>query len=45
MLDWLKNIKKEYPEFWKAYVGKFENKSFKKVRMTMESSTINNLCF
>jgi DNA polymerase-3 subunit epsilon len=27
MLDWIKNINKEYPEFWKLYQDKFENKS------------------
>lgn len=27
MLDWLKNINKEYPEFWKEYLSKFETKS------------------
>ncbi len=26
MLDWLKNINKEYPEFWKRYLAKFEKK-------------------
>jgi DNA polymerase-3 subunit epsilon len=24
MLDWLKNINKEHPEFWKNYVSKFD---------------------
>lgn len=27
MLDWIKNINKEYPEFWKLYLAKFETKS------------------
>jgi DNA polymerase-3 subunit epsilon len=27
MLDWLKNINKEHPEFWKNYVSKFDKKS------------------
>ena len=27
MLDWLKIIHKEYPEFWKLYLSKFEKKS------------------
>ena len=26
MLDWLKNINKEYPEFWKQYLSKVETK-------------------
>ena len=27
MLDWLKNINKEYPEFWKEYLSKFDSKA------------------
>lgn len=27
MLDWLKHINKEYPEFWKEYLSKFSKKS------------------
>ncbi len=27
MLDWLKNINKDYPEFWKEYLLKFDSKS------------------
>jgi DNA polymerase-3 subunit epsilon len=27
MLDWIKNINKEYPEFWKLYLSKFDKKS------------------
>lgn len=27
MLDWLKNITKEQPEFWKEYLAKFDKKS------------------
>jgi DNA polymerase-3 subunit epsilon len=27
LLDWLKNINKEHPEFWKNYVSKFDKKS------------------
>jgi hypothetical protein len=27
MLDWLKNINKEHPEFWKNYVSKFDKKT------------------
>src|SRR5690606_41268128 len=26
MFDWLKNINKDYPEFWKRYLGKFDKK-------------------
>lgn len=38
MLDWLKNIHKEYPEFWKTYLSKFENKSNRYVVFTTETS-------
>lgn len=41
MLDWLKNIKKEYPEFWKAYLGKFENKSNRYVIFSTETTGTN----
>ena len=27
MLDWLKNINKDYPDFWKEYLLKFDSKS------------------
>ncbi|OYU79031.1 MAG: DNA polymerase III subunit epsilon [Flavobacterium sp. BFFFF1] len=27
MLDWLKNINKEYPDFWKVYLSKFDRRS------------------
>jgi DNA polymerase-3 subunit epsilon len=26
MLDWIKNINKELPEFWKTYLSKFDNR-------------------
>lgn len=38
MLDWLKNINKEYPEFWKRYISKFEKKSNRYVIITTETS-------
>jgi DNA polymerase-3 subunit epsilon len=37
MLDWLKNINKEYPEFWKAYLSKFESKPKTKRFVTLSS--------
>lgn len=37
MLDWLK-INKEYPEFWKNYLHKFENKSKRFVVFSTETS-------
>lgn len=41
MLDWLKNINKEYPEFWKTYISKFENKSKRFVVLSTETSGLN----
>lgn len=43
MLDWLKNINKEYPEFWKEYLAKFESKSKLKrfVILSIETSGLN----
>ncbi|MBW4361781.1 3'-5' exonuclease [Flavobacterium sp. NAS39] len=41
MLDWLKNINKEYPDFWKTYLSKFEHKSRRYVAFTTETSGLN----
>lgn len=41
MLDWLKNINKEYPEFWKNYLSKFEKKTNRFVVFTTETSGLN----
>lgn len=41
MLDWLKNINKEYPEFWKNYLSKFESKPKRVVVLSTESSGLN----
>lgn len=41
MLDWLKNINKEYPEFWKEYISKFEKKSNRYVILSTEKSGLN----
>lgn len=38
MLDWLKNINKDYPEFWKVYLSKFEHKSNRFVILSTETS-------
>ena len=38
MLDWLKKINKEYPEFWKLYLSKFEKKSNRFVVLSTETS-------
>lgn len=41
MLDWLKNINKDYPDFWKDYLTKFETKPNKFVVVSTETSGLN----
>ncbi|WP_395062800.1 PolC-type DNA polymerase III [Flavobacterium sp.] len=41
MLDWLKNISKEHPEFWKNYVSKFDKKSNRYVAVSVETTGLN----
>jgi DNA polymerase-3 subunit epsilon len=41
MLDWLKNINKEYPDFWKEYLTKFETKPNRFVVLSTETSGLN----
>lgn len=41
MIDWLKNINKNSPEFWKNYLTKFENKSNRYVVLCTETSGLN----
>lgn len=41
MLDWIKNINKEYPEFWKLYLAKFETKSTRYVILNTETTGLN----
>ena len=38
MLDWIKNINREYPEFWKIYLSKFEKKSNRFVVLSAETT-------
>lgn len=38
MLDWIKNINKEFPEFWKNYLSKFDGKSNRFVILSTETS-------
>ncbi len=42
MLEWLKNINKDYPDFWKRYLLKFEKKSNRYVALKLESSGENS---
>lgn len=41
MLDWLKNINKEHPEFWKNYTSKFDKKSNRYVSLSLETTGLN----
>ncbi len=41
MLDWLKNINKEYPEFWKNYLSKFDKKSNRYIVLSVETTGLN----
>ncbi len=41
MLDWIKNINKEHPEFWKSYLSKFETKSNRYVVLSTETTGLN----
>ena len=41
MFDWIKNINKEYPEFWKNYLSKFERKSTRFVVLSVETTGLN----
>ena len=41
MLDWIKNINKEFPEFWKSYLSKFSKKSNRYVILSTETTGLN----
>ncbi|OMQ09046.1 PolC-type DNA polymerase III [[Flexibacter] sp. ATCC 35103] len=41
MLDWIKNINKEYPDFWKDYLTKLEAKPNRFVVLSTETSGLN----
>jgi DNA polymerase III subunit epsilon len=38
MLEWLKHINKEYPEFWKTYLSKFDKKPNRYVVFKIETT-------
>lgn len=38
MFDWIKNLNKEYPEFWKSYISKFEKRTSRFVIVSMETT-------
>jgi DNA polymerase-3 subunit epsilon len=41
MLDWIKNINKELPEFWKTYLSKFDKKSDRYVVISTDKTGLN----
>ncbi len=41
MFDWIKKLNKEYPEFWKNYISKFEKKSSRFIVLSTETSGLN----
>jgi DNA polymerase-3 subunit epsilon len=41
MFDWLKNINKPYPDFYKNYITKFEKKSNRFVALSIETTGLN----
>lgn len=41
MIDWIKKITREYPDFWKNYLKKFNQKSNKFVVFTLETTGLN----
>lgn len=41
MIDWIKKINKEYPDFWKLYLAKFETKSNRYVVLSTETTGLN----
>lgn len=41
MIDWIKNINKDYPNFWKHYLEKFSEKSKRYVVLSTETTGLN----
>ena len=41
MLDWLKNMGKDYPDYWKNYLSKFEKKPSRFVALSLETTGLN----
>ncbi len=41
MLDWIKNITKENPDFWKDYLSKFDTKSNRYVILSTDKTGLN----
>ena len=41
MIDWIKNLNKDYPEFWRNYLAKFEVRPQRYVALSIDYSGIN----
>lgn len=41
MFDWIKNISKESPDYWKTYLSSFDSKSDKYIVISIESTGLN----
>jgi DNA polymerase III subunit epsilon len=41
MLDWIKNINKDHPEFWKIYLSKLDKKSDRYVALSVDTTGLN----
>ena len=41
MLDWLKHLGKEYPDFWKNYLSQLETPSTRKVALHIDTTGLN----
>ena len=41
MFDWIKNLNKEYPEFWKNYISKFAKRTNRFVILSTETTGLN----
>jgi DNA polymerase-3 subunit epsilon len=41
MIDWIKNINKDYPEFWRNYLSKFESRPERYVALSIDYSGVN----
>lgn len=41
MFDWIKNLNREYPEFWKNYISKFEKRTSRFVVLSTETTGLN----
>jgi DNA polymerase-3 subunit epsilon len=41
MFDWIKNMNREYPDFWKNYISKFEKRTSRFIVLSTETTGLN----